>query len=113
MVLHTGITQLDNDVFILENFNFKLYTLHTTLFCSDVNNTEVTRDNQILCHFGAVYEVETIRTDPTCFLTCGEDGTVRWFDLRVQNKCKKRQCREVCENYNIYILLICFLNLFR
>lgn len=63
--------------------------LHT-----DLNCTDSTKDNQILCHLGAVYELETTYTDPTCFMTCGEDGTVRWFDLRTQNKCKKRQCKD-------------------
>ncbi|KAK6641091.1 hypothetical protein RUM44_012792 [Polyplax serrata] len=61
---------------------------------SDVNNTEATSEDQLLCHLGAVYEVETVRTEPTCFMTCGEDGTVRWYDLRLQNKCKKRGCKE-------------------
>lgn len=65
------------------------------MFFSDLNDTEGTKDNQILCHLGAVYELETTYTDPTCFMTCGEDNTVRWFDLRTQNKCKKRQCKDV------------------
>ncbi|KAL0276519.1 UNVERIFIED_CONTAM: hypothetical protein PYX00_004078 [Menopon gallinae] len=63
--------------------------LHT-----DINNTEGTKDDKILCHCGAVYEIETTHTDPTCFMTCGEDGMVRWFDLRVHSKCKKKQCKD-------------------
>ena len=29
------------------------------------------------------------------FLSCGEDGTVRWFDLRIKTSCNREECREV------------------
>ncbi len=33
--------------------------------------------------------------DPNTFLSCGEDGTVRWFDLRTKEKCEASSCKEV------------------
>ena len=36
----------------------------------------------------------TIPTDPNSFLSCGEDGTVQWFDLRSKRECKKRNCTD-------------------
>lgn len=67
------------------------------MLAADVNNPEASAENQFTCHFGAVYEVETLPTDPTCAMTCGEDGTVRWLDLRESrhSNCTKRNCREV------------------
>lgn len=50
--------------------------------------------NQFNCHSGTTYEVITIPHDPFTFLSCGEDGTVRWFDLRVKERCKKLRCKE-------------------
>ena len=29
------------------------------------------------------------------FLSCGEDGTVRWFDLRIKSSCHREDCKEV------------------
>ena len=62
---------------------------------------------------GTVYEVLTIPGDPHSFLTCGEDGCVRWFDLRTKSHCSRytwlgnttfvpegcetRVCREDCK----------------
>lgn len=35
------------------------------------------------CHnSGTTYEVMTVSTEPRSFMSCGEDGTVRLFDLR-------------------------------
>nr|CAD7457366.1 unnamed protein product [Timema tahoe] len=50
--------------------------------------------NQFNCHSGTTYEVITVPNDPHSFLSCGEDGTVRWFDLRVKDRCNKPQCKE-------------------
>lgn len=33
--------------------------------------------------------------DPYTFLSCGEDGTVRWFDLRMKTSCTKEDCKDV------------------
>ena len=62
------------------------------------------------CHDGTVYEVRmrwfatdrpslrlqvvTVPGDPHSFLSCGEDGTVRWFDLRMKTSCRLVSCTE-------------------
>nr|CAI5822061.1 unnamed protein product [Callosobruchus analis] len=64
--------------------------LHT-----DLNRTQETYDSQFNCHAGTTtYEVITIPHDPFSFLSCGEDGTVRWFDLRTKSSCYKQRCNE-------------------
>ncbi|CAH1964979.1 unnamed protein product [Acanthoscelides obtectus] len=64
--------------------------LHT-----DLNRPQETYDSQLLCHAGTTtYEVITIPNDPFSFLSCGEDGTVRWFDLRSKSSCYKSRCSE-------------------
>ena len=50
--------------------------------------------NTFNCHFGTAYDVATVPNDPHTFLTCGEDGTVRWFDLRIKNSCCAANCQE-------------------
>lgn len=49
---------------------------------------------QFDCHAGTTYEVITTPGDPNTFLSCGEDGTVRLFDLRTKTKCSNRDCKE-------------------
>ncbi|KAJ7383927.1 DDB1- and CUL4-associated factor 6 [Desmophyllum pertusum] len=49
---------------------------------------------QFDCHAGTTYEVITTPGDPNTFLSCGEDGTVRLFDLRTKTKCLCRDCKE-------------------
>lgn len=61
---------------------------------TDLRQTDETANNQFNCHSGTAYEVATIPYDPHSFLSCGEDGTVRWFDLRVKSRCNKSQCKE-------------------
>jgi hypothetical protein len=61
----------------------------------DLTRKEETYYNQFNCHYGTTYEVITIPNDPHSFLSCGEDGTVRWFDLRMKDRCNKPQCKEV------------------
>lgn len=61
--------------------------------------------NQFTCHTGTTYEIATIPGEPHSFLSCGEDGTVRWFDLRMKDKCSATRCREasiIC--YKIFVL---------
>ena len=53
--------------------------LHT-----DILRQENTLNSFFNCHGGTVYEVAIVPGDPNSFLTCGEDGTVRWFDLRTK-----------------------------
>lgn len=61
---------------------------------TDLTRKEETYYNQFNCHYGTAYEVITMPNDPHSFLSCGEDGTVRWFDLRMKDKCNKPQCKE-------------------
>lgn len=47
------------------------------------------------CHkSGTTYEVLTIPSEPRSFLSCGEDGTVRLFDLRQISSCHKTCCKD-------------------
>ncbi|KAL2728976.1 DDB1- and CUL4-associated factor 6-like isoform X1 [Vespula squamosa] len=61
---------------------------------TDLMRRTETFHNQFTCHSGTTYEVATIPGEPHSFLSCGEDGTVRWFDLRVKEKCNVARCRE-------------------
>ncbi|KAL1022292.1 hypothetical protein UPYG_G00024700 [Umbra pygmaea] len=49
---------------------------------------------QYHCHNGAAYEILTVATDPHSFLSCGEDGTIRWFDVRVSPGCWQTNCKK-------------------
>lgn len=56
--------------------------------------------NFFSCHTnGTAYEILTIPNERNCFLSCGEDSTVRYFDLRLISKCSRNNCRD-----NILIL---------
>ncbi|KAF7286479.1 DDB1- and CUL4-associated factor 6-like isoform X2 [Rhynchophorus ferrugineus] len=63
--------------------------LHT-----DVIRPQDTYLNQFACHGGTTYEVMTVPDNPFTFMSCGEDGTVRWFDLRIKSSCLQQRCRE-------------------
>ncbi|PSN36356.1 hypothetical protein C0J52_19730 [Blattella germanica] len=76
----------DNNIISCSGDGIILYT--------DLMRKEETYYNQFNCHSGTTYEVITIPNDPHSFLSCGEDGTVRWFDLRIKDKCNKPQCKE-------------------
>ncbi|XP_022915906.1 DDB1- and CUL4-associated factor 6-like isoform X2 [Onthophagus taurus] len=65
-----------------------------TILHTDLQRPKETYNNQFTCHGGTTYEVITIYNDPNTFLSCGEDGTVRWFDLRTKSSCKKSGCKE-------------------
>ena len=41
------------------------------------------------CHVGTCYDVITSVTEPASVFSVGEDGTVRWFDLRAKDKLVK------------------------
>lgn len=64
---------------------------------SDANDANL---NYFNCHSrGTTYEVLTVPTEPQSFMSCGEDGTVRLFDLRQISRCHKTCCKD-----NILIL---------
>ncbi|XP_056648569.1 DDB1- and CUL4-associated factor 6-like isoform X1 [Diorhabda sublineata] len=62
---------------------------------TDLSRTEETYDNIFNCHAGTTtYEVITVPNEPYSFLSCGEDGTVRCFDLRSKSSCHKPRCKD-------------------
>ena len=66
-----------------------------TLIFTDVERFAETHRCLFNCHSGTTYEVLAPPGDPNTFLSCGEDGTVRWFDLRTKEKCEEQNCKEV------------------
>ncbi|XP_042222907.1 DDB1- and CUL4-associated factor 6-like isoform X2 [Homarus americanus] len=59
-----------------------------------VERQEETHDCKFTCHLSTCYDVITLPDDPNTFLSCGEDGFVRWFDLRAKEQCSARNCQE-------------------
>ncbi|KAM9173666.1 DDB1- and CUL4-associated factor 6 isoform 2-T2 [Pangshura tecta] len=57
-------------------------------------DAETNRQCQFTCHYGTTYEIMTVPNDPYTFLSCGEDGTVRWFDTRIKTSCTKEGCKD-------------------
>ncbi|XP_007899993.1 DDB1- and CUL4-associated factor 6 isoform X5 [Callorhinchus milii] len=57
-------------------------------------DVEANRQCQFNCHYGTAYEIMTVPNDPYTFLSCGEDGTVRWFDVRMKTSCTKENCKD-------------------
>ncbi|XP_056413674.1 DDB1- and CUL4-associated factor 6 isoform X3 [Hyla sarda] len=57
-------------------------------------DAETNRQCQFTCHSGTAYEIMTVPNDPYTFLSCGEDGTVRWFDIRMKASCTKEDCKD-------------------
>ncbi|KAK7086911.1 DDB1- and CUL4-associated factor 6 [Halocaridina rubra] len=64
------------------------------LVFTDLEREEETHDCKFNCHISTCYDIVTVQDDPHTFLTCGEDGTVRWFDLRIKEQCSARNCQE-------------------
>ncbi|NXC94274.1 DCAF6 factor, partial [Certhia familiaris] len=58
------------------------------------HDAETNRQCQYTCHYGTTYEIMTVPNDPYTFLSCGEDGTVRWFDTRIKTSCTKEDCKD-------------------
>ncbi|KAM4699473.1 DDB1- and CUL4-associated factor 6 isoform 2-T3 [Discoglossus pictus] len=65
------------------------------IYCTNIEkDAETNRQCQFTCHYGTAYEVMTVPNDPYTFLSCGEDGTVRWFDMRMKTSCIKEDCKD-------------------
>ncbi|XP_040193811.1 DDB1- and CUL4-associated factor 6 isoform X2 [Rana temporaria] len=65
------------------------------IYFTDIEkDTETNRQCQFTCHYGTAYEIMTVPNDPYTFLSCGEDGTVRWFDIRTKTSCTKEDCKD-------------------
>ncbi|XP_071420204.1 DDB1- and CUL4-associated factor 6 isoform X2 [Pithys albifrons albifrons] len=58
------------------------------------HDADTNRQCQYTCHYGTTYEIMTVPNDPYTFLSCGEDGTVRWFDTRIKTSCTKEDCKD-------------------
>ncbi|XP_060053973.1 DDB1- and CUL4-associated factor 6 isoform X10 [Erinaceus europaeus] len=63
-------------------------------FTNVEQDAETNRQCQFTCHYGTTYEIMTVPNDPYTFLSCGEDGTVRWFDTRIKTSCTKEDCKD-------------------
>ncbi|KAL5276009.1 DCAF6 family protein [Megaselia abdita] len=62
---------------------------------SDESSTTNVNLNYFNCHNnGTSYEVLTIPMESNCFMSCGEDGTVRLYDLRQSTRCHKTCCKD-------------------
>jgi hypothetical protein len=57
----------------------------STILLTDINRPD--QFSILNCYTSKVYEVLSIPGDPHSFLSCGEDGTVRWVDTRVHPAC--------------------------
>ncbi|KAG5681398.1 hypothetical protein PVAND_010839 [Polypedilum vanderplanki] len=73
------------------NLNVESDTSDTLIGGSNRSNQDV---NFFTCHSGTCYEVLTIPSEANSFLSCGEDGSVRFFDIRLISKCNKQYCRD-------------------
>ncbi|XP_015119390.1 DDB1- and CUL4-associated factor 6 [Diachasma alloeum] len=61
---------------------------------TDLMRKSETFHNQFTCHSGTTYEIATVPGEPHSFLSCGEDCTVRYFDLRVKTSCNTPRCKD-------------------
>ncbi|XP_034937324.1 DDB1- and CUL4-associated factor 6-like isoform X2 [Chelonus insularis] len=61
---------------------------------TDFMRASETFHNHFTCHNGTTYEIATVPGEPHTFLSCGEDCTVRYFDLRVKSSCNVSRCKE-------------------
>ena len=51
--------------------------------------------NRFVCHGEkSVYELRTIAQEPFSFISSGQDGTCKWYDIRQSTKCDKLFCQE-------------------
>ncbi|MBZ3886631.1 Nuclear factor 1 A-type [Sciurus carolinensis] len=57
-------------------------------------DAETNRQCQFTCRYGTTYEIMTVPNDPYTFLSCGEDGTGRWFDTHIKTSCTKEDCKD-------------------
>ncbi|XP_057374937.1 DDB1- and CUL4-associated factor 6-like isoform X2 [Daphnia carinata] len=64
------------------------------IMVSDLENGNSSLQGTFKCHHGPVYEVVTVESEPNTFLSVGEDGTARWFDLRASRNCTTTRCKE-------------------
>ncbi|XP_045584679.1 DDB1- and CUL4-associated factor 6 isoform X2 [Procambarus clarkii] len=75
-------------------WHFNIYRLIWNCCVHYVERQEETHDCKFTCHLSTCYDVITLPDDPHTFFSCGEDGFVRWFDLRTKEQCSARNCQE-------------------
>ncbi|XP_055888331.1 DDB1- and CUL4-associated factor 6-like [Biomphalaria glabrata] len=64
------------------------------IFYTDVDREDTYGANRFDCHFGTTYKLLVVPNEAATFLSCGDDGTVRFFDLRMKTNCSKFNCEE-------------------
>lgn len=69
--------------------------MYNYIYFLDLFRPSETCNNQFNCHKGTTYEIATVPNEPYTFLSCGEDATVRSYDLRIKEKCTKENCYDV------------------
>lgn len=78
---------------------------------TDLNrSTEENAKCRFNCHDGTCYKLITVPNEPHTFLSCGEDRTVRFYDLRVAEKCSCVK-EPVSREFLGWICLLCLLDL--
>ncbi|XP_063708016.1 DDB1- and CUL4-associated factor 6-like [Culicoides brevitarsis] len=62
---------------------------------TDLSSPEEIQADYFNCHGSTTsYEVMSVPNEPDIFMSCGEDATVRLYDLRKESKCHKSKCKE-------------------
>lgn len=85
----TFLSQSNNKKFVSSSSNGGLF--YTNIEQS-IENPIV---NEFKCHgYKTCFEVKTLPENPFVFLSCGKDGTVKFFDLRIKTKCETEFCNE-------------------
>lgn len=64
------------------------------IFYTNIDREDLHGTNRFDCHFGSAYKLLVVPNEAATFLSCGDDGTVRFFDLRVKTSCSKFSCEE-------------------
>jgi nuclear receptor interaction protein len=88
-----GVVMVSGNIFNSIAFNQLLKNKNITI--SDLEKEDGSLQDVFRCHQGPVYEVVTVESEPNTFLSVGEDGTARWFDLRATKTCPTLRCKEV------------------
>ncbi|KAK3782716.1 hypothetical protein RRG08_037716 [Elysia crispata] len=64
------------------------------IFYTDIEREDTYGTHRFDCHFGSTYKLLVVPNEAATFLSCGDDGTVRFFDLRMKTSCSKFSCEE-------------------
>ena len=66
------------------------------IYLSDIKEpTLVNSLNRYQCHGDkTAYELRTFEREPSLFMSCGQDGTCKLFDIRLHSGCNKPYCND-------------------